>query len=78
MNSTLLSQVSKEDWDTLDLNTTVVICSTREECNEITVSGDLTDVAVNTLLQTLITMVTHYALPTMSASVDTENVCLTN
>ena len=25
----------KEDWDTFDLNTTVVICSTREECNEI-------------------------------------------
>ena len=35
MNSTLLSRVSKEDWDTLDLNTTVVICSTCEECNEI-------------------------------------------
>ena len=25
----------KEDWDTLDLNTTVAICSTRKECNEI-------------------------------------------
>ena len=30
------------------------------------------DVAVNTLLQTLITMGIHYALPTMSASVDRE------
>ena len=36
VNSTLLSRTSKEDWDTLDLNTAVVICSTCEECNEIT------------------------------------------
>lgn len=35
LNSTLLSRVSKEDWDTLDFNTTVVICSTHEECNKI-------------------------------------------
>ena len=35
VNSTLLSRVCKKDWDTLHLNTTVVICSTCEECNEI-------------------------------------------
>ena len=31
----LRSRVRVENWDTIDLNTTVVICSTRDECREI-------------------------------------------
>jgi len=35
VDSSLQSQVSVENWDSIDLNTTVVICSTRDECRQI-------------------------------------------
>ena len=35
VDSSLQSWVSVENWDSIDLNTTVVICSTRDECRQI-------------------------------------------
>ncbi len=35
LDSTLHSHVSEENWDSFDLDTTVVICSRRDRCDEI-------------------------------------------